>query len=135
MRFFEWDDRYRLGIEPVDGQHRRLVEMVDELFAAMHAGEGRAALERILNALLEYTVSHFDAEERWMARNGYPELDEHRRIHRRMREHVVGLKERYDAGKLTSPVQIGNFLRNWLNRHILGTDRKLADFSRNSGGH
>lgn len=133
MTFFAWEDRYRIGVEPIDRQHRRLVEMIDELYAAMYAGEGRSALEKTMDALLEYTGEHFAAEERLMVLHGYPELDEHRRIHRRMREHVLALKGRCDDGELAGPVQIINFLKNWLAKHILGTDRKLKPFLENLG--
>lgn len=133
MSFFPWEDRYRLGYDPIDRQHERLVELVNALYEAMYAGEGKAVLARTLEELLAYTGSHFKAEERLMARVGFPDLAEHRRVHQRMAGHVGELKAKYDAGELSSPVQISNFLKKWLTRHILGTDHKLKPFLRTDG--
>lgn len=130
MVFFEWEDRYRLGVDVLDRQHERLVKLVNEFYEAMYAGQGRNVLEKTLNALLAYTETHFHTEERLMALHDYPEQTEHRRVHQRMREHVATLKARFDAGHLTSPVQISNFLKNWLSKHILETDKRLQPFLR-----
>jgi hemerythrin len=133
MSFFPWEDRYRLGYEPIDRQHEYLVKRINELYEAMYAGKGKAVLDRTLEDLLNYTRSHFEAEERLMARIGYPGLAEHRRVHRRMAGHVEELKAEFDAGDLSSPVQISNFLKKWLTLHILGTDHKLKPFIRTDG--
>jgi hemerythrin len=133
MNFFPWEDRYKLGHEPIDRQHERLVKLVNVLYEAMYAGEGRAVLAETLDGLLAYAATHFEAEERLMARIGYPDLPEHRRVHRRMAAHVEELKAKFDAGDLSSPVQISNFLKKWLTRHILGTDHKLKPFLRTDG--
>jgi hemerythrin-like metal-binding protein len=133
MSFFPWEDRYRLGFEPIDRQHEHLTNLINELYRAMYSGEGRALLARTLDELLAYAATHFETEERLMARIGYPDLPEHRRIHRQMARHVGKLKAQYDAGKLSGPVQISNFLKNWLTRHILGTDHKLKPFLRADG--
>ncbi|MFP4032824.1 MAG: bacteriohemerythrin [Desulfococcaceae bacterium] len=131
--FFPWEDRYRLGFDAIDRQHRHLVELVNELYRAMYAGEGRTVLARTLDELMAYTATHFEDEERLMARFNYPDLEAHRQVHRKMAHHVAGLKARYDSGELSSPVQIGNFLKNWLTRHILGTDHKFKPFLTSDG--
>ena len=35
---------------------------------------------------------------------------------------------------IASPIQITNFLKDWLNKHILGTDQKYAPFLKTKGG-
>lgn len=133
MAFFEWEDRYRLGVDALDRQHERLVRRVNDFYEGMRAGEGREMLGETLDALLAYADTHFQTEEGLMVLHGYPDRAEHCRIHRRMREHVFALKARFDAGHLTSPVRIGNFLKNWLSKHILETDKRMQPFLRRPG--
>lgn len=73
MAFFEWQSSYQTGIARIDGQHRKLVDHLNELYDAMKAGQGRDALERILKGLLNSTKTHFAAEEGLMKRYRYPD--------------------------------------------------------------
>jgi len=38
------------------------------------------------------------------------------------------LQTAFQKGEVSNPVQISNFLKAWLVKHILKTDRKFADF-------
>lgn len=72
MAFFNWDDLGSVNIERIDNQHKKLVSYLNELFEAMRAGKGNEVLEKILNALLSYTNTHFASEEKLTQTHGYP---------------------------------------------------------------
>ncbi len=133
MAFFEWKQDYSVGIEDIDAQHKELVAILNELYDAMYAGQGREALGRVLNRLLGYARIHFAREEALMKDHGYPGYTEHKSKHEKMTRKVMELKKDFDAGVISSPVQISNFLKNWLSRHIMGTDREYGPFLRSKG--
>jgi len=128
VALFEWKSEYSVGIEKFDRQHRILVGYLNELYEALQAGRGRRALAHVLNGLLVYTRTHFADEEEMMRRYGYPGYAEHKRRHDRMSDHVRMLKKKFDCGEIDSPIQITNFLKDWLARHIMGTDKAYGPF-------
>jgi hemerythrin len=133
MTFFAWKEDYSVGIEEIDAQHKELVAILNELYDAMYAGQGRDALGSVLARLIGYARVHFAKEEELMARHGYPDYQAHKDKHEKMTRKVLELKKNFDAGVISSPVQISNFLKNWLSKHIMGTDRKYGPFLRAKG--
>ena len=133
MTWFIWSPSYNTGIKSIDRQHMQLVEMVNRLYEAMHGGEGRHILKTTLDELLAYTKSHFADEERVMIMHQYPDLMIHRQKHRKMTDKVLELAGQMEQGEISSPVQIANFLKAWLEKHIMGTDKLLADFLKEKG--
>lgn len=128
MAFLNWRDEFSVGIARIDQQHRRLVGFLNELYEAMQAGQGREALGRVLGDLLLYTKTHFAAEEQLMKIHGYPGYDDHRQRHERMTQKVKELNEQFRTGALASPIQMTNFLKDWLSKHILETDKQYGPF-------
>lgn len=64
VEIFPWNDNFNTGLAEVDQQHRQLVSILNDL--AMHVAfhpEDHAELNRILEALLDYTRYHFRTEE------------------------------------------------------------------------
>jgi hemerythrin len=128
MPFFQWKERYAVGIREIDEQHKELVSLLNELYEAMHAGKGREALGRILTGLMGYTRRHFATEERLMQAHHYPDYPRHKEKHEKMAAKVQALREEYETRQISSPVQISNFLKNWLIKHIQGTDKAFGDY-------
>lgn len=133
MAFFDWKDSYQTGIVKIDDQHRKLVDYLNELYDAMKAGEGKNALEKVFKGLLDYTKTHFAAEEGLMKLYRYPDYAAHKDVHDKLAAHVQHLYQQFQAGTIASPIQITNFLKDWLNKHILGTDQKYAPFLKTKG--
>jgi hemerythrin-like metal-binding protein len=134
MAFLNWTPDLSVGIDRIDQQHKKIVTLLNELYEAMQAGQGREALGKVLNDLLLYTKTHFAAEEQAMAAHGYPDYEEHRRRHEKMALKVKELHEQFRDGALTSPIQITNFLKDWLAKHIRETDKKYGPFLSARGG-
>ena len=133
MAYLEWNDRFNTGVSKIDLQHRRLVDFLNELYAAMQAGKGRDALGKVLKELVTYTRTHFVTEEQLMQAHGYPGFVEHKNTHQKMAQKVTDLNHQFKSGQITSPIQITNFLKNWLTKHILETDMKYAPHLKEKG--
>ena len=66
MAKIEWSAGLEIGVPPIDEQHKRLVEMINELADSHSDGLASAAVETALADLVDYTVVHFDMEETFM---------------------------------------------------------------------
>ncbi|BCK87878.1 bacteriohemerythrin [Sideroxyarcus emersonii] len=128
---FAWDDRYDTGVEVVDGQHHKLVDLINQLGAISARQASSAELGDILTELTNYTVYHFSAEEQLMRQYGVDTA--HQDIHMKAHQHFTAqvlLATRILMGgtevssQLIVPLQ--KYLTNWLVQHILGLDKRLT---------
>lgn len=125
---FEWNARYGVGLVSVDAQHQNLFAMCRELHEAMAAGQGKAALAKILDRLVQYTVVHFAHEERLMRLYDYPDMAAHKAQHEALTKQVLKFQQDFDLGRAAITVQLLQFLREWLQNHIQASDQKLAPY-------
>ena len=125
---FEWKSQYSVQIPSIDGQHQNLFRTAEELYAAMSAGQGKPALARILDRLVQYTKVHFAHEERLMSLHRYPAMPEHVAEHRALTQQVMDFQADFEGGRALMTVQVLQFLKNWLKHHIAESDQKYAPF-------
>ncbi len=127
MQAFTWSPLFETGLADVDAQHRRLVELVNQLGEDANSGSPEK-IDQTIGALAEYTVYHFQCEEAIMTTDGVAVTysDRHRETHRRFVAQVVDWIERRKAGEAISLNQLLEFLANWLVFHILGDDQSLG---------
>jgi len=133
MAFIDWNDTYSVGVVKIDNQHKRLVQIINELSDAMGAGKGKDVLGNVLKELIAYVNTHFKTEEEMMVQFGYEEYENHRYEHEKLTDEVKRFFDDYQAGKALLSVQIMNFLRNWLMDHIVVKDKKFGKFLNSKG--
>ncbi|WP_179953349.1 bacteriohemerythrin [Desulfobotulus mexicanus] len=129
-----WSSRLATSIKTIDDQHRELVRLINLLHKAMRLQKGTAELGGILKQLADYTVTHFAYEEELFARYGYPESRSHSKVHRDLVARVVGIQKDFESGKATVTMDLMDFLKDWLNTHILKTDMAYVPFLKEKMG-
>jgi len=133
MNFFEWKEEYSVGIRAMDAQHKRIIEMIDELWYAMKQGKGREKVGDILEKLSDYVNTHFVSEERLMKEYDFPEYEEHRKEHEEYAEKVKEFIRRYKNREMGLSIHLLTFLKDWLSNHICITDKKYGPFLNKKG--
>jgi hemerythrin len=129
MALFQWNSEYSVGISRFDSQHKRLIELLNQLHEGMRAGYGRKVLLNLLHALQDYTQHHCAEEELAMAFYRYPQAAEHRAEHDELRARIAQYLAEFEANKLNKiDVEMVNFVLQWLTQHIMGVDRKYCEF-------
>ena len=123
---FDWKPQYSVGIETIDTQHQNLFAIGRELYAAMSSGKGTAATGNILDRLIQYTKSHFAAEEALMRKCGYPDYPKHKKEHDELTKQVLEFQADFKAGRVAMSVQLLDFLTKWLQSHIQVQDAAYA---------
>lgn len=133
MTYFVWGDDLKIDNGPLDDDHRRLVDCVNELHTATSQGNGQAVVGEILARLIAYTQEHFAREERQMERHHFPQLAAHKQQHVELMKEVLDMKSRFDAGSITVASQVSTLLRDWLSLHIRRNDKELVRHIRKAG--
>ena len=125
----EWnDDKFSVKIKTIDNQHKRLVDLINELYEAMTKGEAHSKLSSILEELIQYTASHFKTEDLFFEKFGYQDSPEHILEHKAFVTKVLTFQKDFEAGNVTISKDILLFLKKWLTEHIGESDMKYAQF-------
>jgi len=133
MSLIKWNDSFSVNVVRIDQEHKKLVEMINELTDAMKAGHGKDVLGNILDRLISYTAFHFKTEEQYFMQVQYPDAVAHKKEHAAFVQKVTDFKKEFDAGRVTVSVNILQFLSKWLQNHIKGTDQKYSSFLNENG--
>jgi len=77
-----WSDTYKLGIKGIDRQHQKLFDLVNELYDLEENENIKEDIRKILYAFHDYTVVHFKDEENFMKVIKFPDIENHKLIHK-----------------------------------------------------
>ncbi|UFS72203.1 bacteriohemerythrin [Geomonas sp. RF6] len=128
-----WDASFSTSIALFDGHHKKLFEMINELSKAMQEKKTKEIIGSILKRLVEYTGSHFAAEEEAFRKTGYPDAEKHCQLHADLVRQVLDLQEKFESGTVVLTAEVTDFLQDWLVNHIKGTDRSYSAHLRKHG--
>ncbi|MDD5176363.1 MAG: bacteriohemerythrin [Sterolibacterium sp.] len=121
----EWKYEHSIGIQEIDDQHRKLIEIIVSIERAIVSHVGWRDIVYGLVDLKVFARSHFEIEEALMRMYGYKEAAKHTEEHQyfftRLAEIECKSIDKLAEGELLK------FLRDWLKKHILGEDRGYAD--------
>ncbi len=133
MSLFNWSDKFKIGIDSIDLQHQKLVEILNELHEAMLTEKTELIMGDTLNKMVTYTQEHFAFEEGLLRQAKYPELDTHKKAHEAFVAKATALSSRFSEKKQTLNVETWDFLKNWLKNHMLGEDKKYVAHLKSQG--
>jgi methyl-accepting chemotaxis protein len=123
-----WNDSIKVNVSQFDRQHKNLVEMINKLHRAMKTGQAGSAIKGILTELVDYTKTHFRAEEDLMRRHGFEGLAKQEKQHQALMEKVAATQEKIAAGNAMLSMEVMDFLKKWLVHHIQGEDKQYGPF-------
>ena len=133
MPLIEWSRDLEINVQEVDGQHRKIVDIINNLSDTMGSAGKEKVVEDILGELAEYSKLHFSTEESLMEKHGYSGLEEQKKKHAEFTERVEELTSQYKVARGALRIVIMRFLQEWLRDHISGTDRKMGQFLQSKG--
>ena len=102
-----WHPGYESGNADIDREHRALFAVSNNLLNAIVNDRPREEIDRIIGILVNEVTSHFANEEAIQLSIGYPQAEEHARIHRSLVEKAVKLITDFKAGT----VAVGTFFQ------------------------
>lgn len=125
-----WDDRFNIGIDVIDKEHKKLFQIINKLFDFSEQ-EDKAlwVCQEGIKYFKEHALKHFSEEESYMESISYQDLETHRRLHEDFSHHTLPalVKELEQTGY--SEEAIHHFLgvcAGWLIGHTLTEDHAIA---------
>jgi hemerythrin len=127
MKMVQWSDRYLIGVDRIDFEHRIFVDLIKDFEKAILENLGKDYLEDTLNEIILYARFHFRSEENMMRRIGFPTLAAHRDIHYHLVDLLNNKMTALSMGTI-QPIEVLNFLVDWFVNHTTLEDSKIAAF-------
>jgi len=123
---FKWDESFSVQLPEIDRQHNILINMINDLNYHVKMKQDISFIHRILQGLIDYTVSHFRYEEELIERHGYEHVLEHKEKHKKLIAQILDLQQKAASGEEQIVEELLDFLNEWLSNHIKGTDKHYA---------
>ena len=123
-----WDSKYATGIELIDSQHRKLVVLTNELYAACLAKDDKlqSAFKGAMSRMVEYVHFHFDAEIKLLNAIDYPDSPNHKKMHDNLIKKILDAVNDYNEGKKFVPNNFVRTLVDWVFSHIAFYDKQYS---------
>jgi len=130
---FSWREEWASGNDLLDGEHRRLLELANDLLDHSLSGSAPELLGSRLDALIRYVGDHFADEERLLAAASYPYLSAHAELHRKLEADARELKARSERGEAPPGVLLDFLVGRVVTDHLLKEDTKFFPYLRGMG--
>lgn len=133
---YKWNDTFSVGYAPIDDQHRRLFSINNDLSdeVAKADGANEKALRKIIGDLLNYTRTHFAAEERLMEQAGFPDLARHKAVHEALIVKIREVEAQVRNGEVHAVAAfLPGLVGSWLSQHIAIEDQQYASYLQADG--
>jgi hemerythrin len=135
-----WSERFLVGIEPIDKQHKALFDYMDGLEQSFRCPDEKqrwSAIHYAIVPLREYAHIHFSVEESLMEILEYPGRTAHVADHRQFLSFLTDLEHRSIIQKSIAQNEVLEFLSGWLLNHIAISDKEYSAhfFSARHSGH
>ena len=124
----KWTEVHSVKIMTFDKQHERLFEILNDFYEEVNAGVGNEELLKVIDLFLEYATYHFRFEENIMKLHKFPAYKFHKKQHDLFLNKVRDFKIRYEGGRLLLTLEITQYIKDWIERHMDETDRIYSDF-------
>lgn len=135
--YFGWKDAYSVNVGEIDKQHKKLFEIggkISDLVLANDEFDHFDEIMAILEELKEYTIYHFDYEEKLMEKYGFEESDSHKFEHLFLVKKLQKLQDKdFDLNQKDAVVNLITFISDWIAGHILKTDMKYKECFNSNG--
>lgn len=124
----EWQEKLDLGYPLIDGHHKKLVSLINEFgdLLSSSSEKYKTSVGKVLKSLIDYTIYHFDEEEKIMNKYKYGNLKEHKKVHENFVNELKSRLIQILSGDQENGIKFYTFLWNWLFEHIAVVDKKWA---------
>lgn len=126
----KWDDKYLIGVELIDTQHKELFRIAGDAYSLLKNEfytDKYDQVVKLIEELKSYAVYHFESEQNYMKEIGYKKFLSHKVIHDDFLENVSKVDlEHMDDNQDKYLSDIIMFVVDWIEDHILKTDKQIV---------
>ncbi len=133
MTLMGWNDALSVNVKEIDNHHKRLINLINDVYRGIMMEKPEGLVHRTLDELVSFTQTHFAYEERLFGDHGYPDQSAHMAKQKELLTQIGNLVGRYKSGETGVGTEMMTFLKDWLVKHIMGTDQQYTSFLNSKG--
>lgn len=126
----QWKDDYKIGIDKIDEQHKKLFEIANRAYDILTKEIVIDKYDKVIDIIEElrdYTSYHFKTEEDYMLKIGYKRFLSQKSVHDEFIKKIYSIKlDEIDENDDKQLLDILDFVVNWISEHILGADMLIG---------
>ena len=124
-----WKSEYNISNFKIDKEHQKLFTIAREAMNISKLKDDKEVknkLKEIITKLFEYVGTHFSNEQKYMEEIDYPELANHKILHKNMLDMLTTLISELNKLELEDIEKLlFNFIEEYFIRHIVLEDKKI----------
>jgi len=128
QQLLKFSDSCKLGIEEVDRQHEKMVDLMNDVHLMSAQGRCAKAIACSLQSLIEYTQVHFSWEEDFFDSYNYPDANKHKATHKKLVDELISHQQKISMSEQGAIDRELEKLNTWLIHHIDHSDKDYANF-------
>lgn len=129
-----WQDAFSVGVKKIDGQHRKLIDMVNRLIEEQRKVTDSEMIAQLLSEMMDYAQEHFREEEYLLSEYGYEKKARHEALHQSFIDKTMdfcGVTSNIGPNILSNALL--DYLKTWWVEHILHEDMEYKSFLNSKG--
>ncbi len=134
----KWEDEYSVNVKELDNQHKKFVDMVNQLYFIINkGGDIKEEFTKIVKQLMEFKDTHFSTEEKYFKKFNYKNTEEHINEHNKLKKQTVEFFNKLSNQDSEKNYQetcflLLDFLEDWFLSHLVNDDKKYIEtFNKN----
>lgn len=130
----EWNETIAIGIDEIDQQHHKFIDLIAKLEKAVADQSVRETLGEVFDGLHDYIKYHFKTEEDDFDKFGcYPNAPAHKAAHKAFADHITEIRYRFLDNQDVLTQELAQAMYDWLLNHIKHMDREYATCFKSMG--
>ena len=125
MSLIEWKTGFSVGNAAVDHEHRELIQLINDVHAAIGSGARRDQLATGLGEIYAHIAAHFALEEKMMRDAGYAHFGPHKADHESLLDQLADIIDGVEMGEQLDDRDLSSRLNRWFTEHFGTHDAKL----------
>ncbi len=130
---YQWKDKYTVNITVIDEQHKKFLNIINELKLIINSNSCEEKVSEIFFKLAYLIDHYFIKEEIYFNDLKYPNFEQHKAAHNQFVERIIQFQKDVENNKPNLCLEIYQYLEKWFDEHILKYDKEAVEYLRKSG--
>ena len=92
MYDIQWEKVFEIGVDCIDNEHREMIRIVNKMKKACEQ-QNYSECHQIASRLVRYSIGHFQHEEDYLEKVGFPRLNSHKKYHNELLQEVDTIRK------------------------------------------